>query len=434
MIGAMTPPTAFVIKIASRCNLACDYCYVYSHTDQSWKAQPQFMSAEHRRQLTHRLVEYATHFHARSLTAIFHGGEPLLIGAPEIAKFAEELRFALSQIGTSITFSLQTNGTLLDIAAVHTLSKAGVWISISLDGAQPANDLHRRDHHGRSSFAGSLRALRLLEENRHIYGGIISVIDPRIRPTDLFTFVASRKPPLWDLLLPDANYERPPLLRDADPTVYQRWLLEAFDLWFDEYAAIRVRLFDSILAVCAGLPSDSEMLGLGGANVLTVETDGSYHAHDVLKITRPGATSLDLTLDQHTIAEAVASPSFQIYTHLSTAAGLATACQLCPEMNACGGGFIPHRYSKTGFANPSIYCSELLSLLRHARTRMIDVAAPAGGPAPDNYSYIARNASRRKGIGHGAPITSLAASHPSVSDVCADTPLPPTATNTPSST
>ena len=33
-----------VIKVASRCNLNCTYCYMYNMGDLSFKGQPKFMS------------------------------------------------------------------------------------------------------------------------------------------------------------------------------------------------------------------------------------------------------------------------------------------------------------------------------------------------------------------------------------------------------
>ncbi|HEX2745877.1 MAG TPA: radical SAM protein, partial [Streptosporangiaceae bacterium] len=39
-----TPFRQFVIKMHSRCNLACDYCYMYTMADQSWRSLPAKMS------------------------------------------------------------------------------------------------------------------------------------------------------------------------------------------------------------------------------------------------------------------------------------------------------------------------------------------------------------------------------------------------------
>ena len=42
------PPlaTAFVLKIAERCNLNCSYCYMYNKGDLSYLRRPKFMSSE----------------------------------------------------------------------------------------------------------------------------------------------------------------------------------------------------------------------------------------------------------------------------------------------------------------------------------------------------------------------------------------------------
>jgi uncharacterized protein len=35
-------------------------------------------------------------------------------------------------------------------------------------------------------------------------------------------------------------------------------------------------------------------------------------------------------------------------------------------MNACGGGYLPHRFSKkNGYDNPSVYCSDLYSMFEN---------------------------------------------------------------------
>lgn len=34
------PFQQFVLKLHSRCNLACDYCYVYQMADQTWRSRP----------------------------------------------------------------------------------------------------------------------------------------------------------------------------------------------------------------------------------------------------------------------------------------------------------------------------------------------------------------------------------------------------------
>ncbi len=74
----------FVVKIASRCNLNCDYCYEYNMGDDSWKKQSKYMSLEIAKQLKSRIVEHLIdHNEIDQIFISFHGGEPLSVGAED---------------------------------------------------------------------------------------------------------------------------------------------------------------------------------------------------------------------------------------------------------------------------------------------------------------------------------------------------------------
>jgi uncharacterized protein len=366
-----SPPriTSFLVKIASRCNLKCDYCYVYEHSDQSWRDQPAIMSDRTRRRLAERIGEYARLENPDDLIIVFHGGEPLLAGVERIVETARRIKEAVPP-STKVHFSIQTNGTLLTEEAIDCLASECVSISLSIDGPQTANDLHRLDVQGRSSYSKALRALEHLERHPDMYAGLIAVIDPAISADELFEFFAPRLPPRLDFLLPDANHERLPPGREQEAGLYREWLLNAFDVWFDKYPQVPVRLFDAILNGVAGIPSDTDAFGLGDVSLLSIETDGTYHDLDVLKITKQGATALGLNLESHSIIEAAQSPQILAHRELLQLAGLSDKCQVCPEVEVCGGGSVPHRYSELGFRNPTVYCEEMLALIAHARKRM----------------------------------------------------------------
>ena len=42
----IVPISGYVIKVASRCNLNCSYCYEYNMGDSSWKKMPKYMEEE----------------------------------------------------------------------------------------------------------------------------------------------------------------------------------------------------------------------------------------------------------------------------------------------------------------------------------------------------------------------------------------------------
>jgi uncharacterized protein len=133
---------------------------------------------------------------------------------------------------------------------------------------------------------------------------------------------------------------------------------------------MRLRTFDSLLSALAGLPGGTDAFGLGDISLLSIETDGSYHDLDVLKITAAGQTSLGGTVHTAAISDVVSSPELKERRQLLSMAGLADACHSCQVVDVCGGGSVPHRYSAEGFRNPTVYCREMLALVRHARNRL----------------------------------------------------------------
>jgi uncharacterized protein len=51
-------------------------------------------------------------------------------------------------------------------------------------------------------------------------------------------------------------------------------------------------------------------------------------------------------------------------------------------MNACGGGYLPHRYSRqNGYNNPSIYCDDLYAMFENMQSvieKQVYVSKPSG--------------------------------------------------------
>ncbi|MDO6776805.1 cyclophane-forming radical SAM/SPASM peptide maturase YhhB [Shewanella sp. 3_MG-2023] len=380
--------SSFLVKVASRCNLDCDYCYVYHHADQSWRSMPKLLSVEHRELFVHRLQEYILQSGLTRCAVIFHGGEPLLAGAQTIVDFATTLRKACN---IPVDVSIQTNGVLLTEESLRLFEKNDIGISLSLDGPKSANDKHRLTRKGRSSFVETEQALIKLQQYPSIFAGVIAVIDVSTSSKELFEYFDQFEIPQLDFLLPDAHWLRPPPNRDQVPTVYQEWLVDAFDIWLDQYPHIKLRTFESLLDVCAGLPSGTDAFGLGDVSLLSIETDGSYHDLDVLKVTQDGATKLTGNLSDTSISEVALSPSIELHRRYLRKEGLADVCQACDIVDICGGGALPHRFNKDGFINPTVYCGEMKRLINHIKIRLKELLSSERGeeascPLPEKFS------------------------------------------------
>ena len=53
---------------------------------------------------------------------------------------------------------------------------------------------------------------------------------------------------------------------------------------------------------------------------------------------------------------------------------LCATCNACQFRQTCGGGYLPHRYSRSnGFDNPSVWCSDIKRFLTHMEKRIQDL-------------------------------------------------------------
>ena len=86
------PFREFIVKVHSRCDLSCDYCYMYEMADQSWRDQPRTMSEETADMTARRIGEHARAHELTEIMLILHGGEPLLAGRELISRLVMSTR------------------------------------------------------------------------------------------------------------------------------------------------------------------------------------------------------------------------------------------------------------------------------------------------------------------------------------------------------
>ncbi|MEU7864198.1 radical SAM protein [Nonomuraea sp. NPDC049141] len=133
------PFRQFLLKVHSRCNLACDYCYVYTLADQSWRSRPMIMAPDLITTAAERIAEHAARHHLSSVRLILHGGEPLLAGPAFLRKIVETVRAEVDQ-DLRVDVSVQTNAVLLDEDTLRCFRDLNVQVGVSLDGGRRAND------------------------------------------------------------------------------------------------------------------------------------------------------------------------------------------------------------------------------------------------------------------------------------------------------
>ena len=362
------PIKQFVLKVHSRCDLACDHCYIYEHADQSWRRRPAAIHPSVTRQTAMRIAEHISAHRLSAVSVVLHGGEPLLLGVGGLRRVLTELRDRVGVLA-DLDVRIHTNGVRLSSLFCDLFAEFGVKIGVSLDGDDAANDRHRRFANGRSSHALVLSALELLRSPpyRHLYAGILCTVDLANDPVAVFEALLAEEPPRIDFLLPHATWDNPPPRPDGGTTAYADWLGRIFDAWVERGRPVPIRLFDSLETLAAGGPSQSEAVGLDPVDLLVVETDGEWEQVDSLKTAYDGAPATGFNVFAHSADEAAAHPA--VAARRRGLASLSPDCQKCSVVGRCGGGLVSHRYrTGTGFRNPSVYCSDLKELIHHVET------------------------------------------------------------------
>ncbi len=140
-------PHTLLIKLTGACNWACTYCYDYSPSRFSKRLTLE--------DITEAVNEMASAH--RSVTLMFHGGEPLL-NFSEMRRICEFAEQTARRHESSVSFQIQTNGSLLDDEKVRFLREHRFGIGMSIDGPPQINDQTRVDHRGLGT-SGSIQSL-----------------------------------------------------------------------------------------------------------------------------------------------------------------------------------------------------------------------------------------------------------------------------------
>ena len=361
-----------LVKTASRCNFDCSYCYVYQGPDSSWRLQPKRMHREVAEALCKQLIVLAQRQEA-GFAIVLHGGEPLLLGFNELATLLRSLRAHLSPDRYPI--GIQTNGTLLSEKLLDLFAETRTSVSVSIDGPPEANDLDRRDRRGNSTFAATMRGIRLLASHRErefLFAGTLSVIQTAVAPALVYEFLKALGAPSMNFLLQDGNHDRlPPGKARFDSTEYGRWLAGLLDLYLADPSPVPIPIVDDIIKLCLGGVSRKEGQGNAQYGILIVETDGEIRKNDTLRASFEGADRFGGQWNVTTTPFSTVLASREYLTYAGMQAPTSSLCRDCSLLSICGGGMPLYRWSTDrGYDNPSVYCHDHVVFIRHALSRL----------------------------------------------------------------
>lgn len=372
-----------VYKVAERCNINCSYCYYFNMGEDTALERPARASVAVTEQLADWLARGCAEQRIPRVKIAFHGGEPMLLRPADFDRMCAVLRERVEPVA-ELSFSIQTNGTIMNEAWLEVLRRHRVSVGISIDGGQVDHDRHRLDHAGRSTFAVTETTLRglaaLADGDPARLPATISVLDHRVDYRETYAYLRGLGVEAMSFLLPDRNADDTEFRDGEQPGEYGERLYELFEAWLTEDAPhIRVRFIDNALRhfLAAGPPPGSRPRK--DVQVLIARSDGTVTVDDsYIPALEWYSAAPVYPLASSTVREVLSDPIFPEIERVSQT--LPEACQGCRWRGICRGGDLENRYSsETGFDNPSIYCGSY----KRFYAKMCDLLERNGYPAEE---------------------------------------------------
>ena len=363
---------SLVLKIASRCNLNCSYCFMYNLGDDSYKKQPKFMIDDTIENVIEKAKAYIIKNQLKTFNFLFHGGEPLLIEKNKFRKILLKIKALEDEVkNLQISFSIQTNGVLLDEEWCQLLYENQVEIGISIDSTQASHDKYRVDHKGKGSYEAVKKAIELVKKTTK-RADVITVMDVEESPVMVYESLKKLNIDTVNFLIKDFTHTNFPYIKDEKYNhPYANFLIELFDIWFEDKEKLDIPIFVGYINVILGFANFDDV-NSNELKSLIIETNGGIEPIDSLKVCGQEFTKTNKNIKEDDLDAIFESSLGSLYFNESMQ--VCSQCKDCPIFEICLGGRLVHRFDKkNGFDNPSVYCEDMVKFICHIQNRLLDV-------------------------------------------------------------
>lgn len=370
-----------VIKITERCNINCDYCYMFNQGNDDYLDRPIYIKQKTVEEIAEYIATGALDIDVKRVSVVFHGGEPLMLKKRRFDLMCDTLRATIER-AVPVDFAIQTNATLIDEEWIDIFEKHRIHVGVSIDGPPEYNDVHRVDHKGLSSYTDSKRGIDLAHKawrtGRISRPGAICVINPAFKGDRVYRHLVD------ELKFTHLSINLPMETHDTcnvfDIPKIAQYITAVFDEWaHDNDPNINVRMLGTFARFLVTKPihqiEEPGKFTPPSQALIVIASDGEISVDDpymVINFAQRGGNVRTTTLRHY-----LESPLLR-YVH-DVKSRLSSECLDCCWQNFCGGGSQQpvSRYSiAKGFDNKSVLCDALKDFYAHASSFFLNHGLP----------------------------------------------------------
>ena len=412
-LPAGAPPQFHVMAkpTGAICNLDCTYCFFLSK-ELLYPGDRFRMADELLRTYVNQMIESQQ---APEVTIAWQGGEPTLMGVDFFRRSVEYAREACPP-GQSLTFTMQTNGTLLTDEWCEFLAENEFLIGLSMDGPPEFHDLYRVDKKGRPTAHRVVDAAALLTRHGVDFNILCTVHSGNAdHPLEVYRYFRDEIGADFMQFIPiversteetfveinrgwSAEHKERPLYvnrgslvteRTVRPEQWGDFLIAIFDEWVrNDVGDVFVQYFDAAVASWLGMSPAMCIFKETCGTAVALEHNGDLYSCD--HFVEP-EYKLGNIAETHMV-ELLASPQQRKFGN-DKRDTLPQYCRDCDVRFACNGECPKNRFATTpdGEDGLNYLCSGYMKFFRHIDEPMREIARilRSGGIAPDVMEVLA---------------------------------------------
>ncbi len=345
--------TILIKPASSLCNLNCKYCFYNDMASIRETASYGIMTEETAKNLIEKSLAFVD---GGSVNYAFQGGEPTVAGLAFFEKFIQIVN-ALNVKKAKITYSLQTNGTLLTNEFCEFFSKHNFLIGISIDGKADLHNGNRVTKEGKGSFNKVMQGVDLLKKHK-VEFNVLTVVNSlsKRKAKETYNFFTSHGMNYMQYI----NCLEPFGMKSfssgfaIDNQGYFEYYKTILDLYIADKKAgkqVFIRYFDNLLAMLNG--GRAELCGMNGVCGLQLIVEGNGNCYPCDFYCDDGY--LLGNINESDLFDLAKSPNVEKF--IVPSQKVDEMCKTCNVANLCRGGCRRERdYLNDGNLNLNIYC------------------------------------------------------------------------------